>query len=173
MVYIKALLFFYNRTVEITHFVIPDDNAGSIKSISYAELEKKSNAIGILFKAMSNQNRSSNEYVYEAEVVDSSVIDEGLLRKVLIRAGRTLAQPALEAFEMVIDPSTPTQARVTMVAALTYLIMPMNLVPDLIPITGFSDDLVALTAVIGLWKSHITPEMRNKARQKLDKWMPL
>ena len=122
---------------------------------------------------MGNKDNTSNEYTYEAEVVDSSVIDEGLLRKVLARAGRTLAQPALEAFEMLIDPSTPTQVRMTMLAALTYLIMPMDLVPDLVPIAGFSDDLVALTAVISLWSSYITPEIRNKARRKLDRWFPL
>ena len=122
---------------------------------------------------MENRDRSSNEYTYETEVVDSSVIDEGLLRKVLVRAGRTIAQPALEAFEMVISASTPPQVRVTMLAALTYLLMPMDLVPDLIPVAGFSDDLVALTAVISLWNSYITTDIRNKARQKLDKWFPL
>ena len=122
---------------------------------------------------MNNNDRSSGEYIYEAEVVDSSVIDEGILRKVLIRAGRTIAQPALEAFEMVIDASTPTQVRVMMLAALTYLLMPMDLIPDLIPVAGFSDDLVALTTVISLWNSYITPGTRKKARQKLDKWFPL
>ena len=122
---------------------------------------------------MGNKDRSSNQYTYEAEVVDSTVIDEGLLRKVLVRAGRTIAQPALEAFELVISASTPPQVRVTMLAALTYLLMPMDLVPDLIPVAGFSDDLVALTAVISLWNSYITPEIRNKARQRLDKWLPL
>jgi len=122
---------------------------------------------------MDYKSSSSNEYTYEAEVIDSSVIDESLLRKVLVRAGRTIAQPALEAFEMVIDASTPTQVRVTMLAALTYLLMPMDLVPDFIPVAGFSDDLVALTAVISLWNSHITPEIRNRARQKLDRWFPL
>ena len=121
---------------------------------------------------MSEQYRSSNTTV-EAEVIDSSLIDEGLFRKVLIKAGRTIAQPALEAFEMLVDQSTPPQARMTMLAALTYLIMPIDLVPDLIPVAGFSDDLVALTAVISLWSRHITPAIRERANQKLDKWFPL
>ena len=116
---------------------------------------------------------SSSEKTVDAEVIDSSVIDEGLLRKVLIRAGRTIAQPALEAFEMVLDPLTPPQARLTMLAALTYLIMPMDLVPDFIPMAGFSDDLVALTAVISLWSHHITPAIRDRANKKLDRWLPL
>jgi len=124
-------------------------------------------------KAMNDTNKSSNEFSYEAEVIDSSVVDESLLEKVLLRAGRSIARPALEAFEMVIDASTPSQVRLTMLAALTYLLMPMDLVPDFMPVAGFSDDLVALTAVITLWNSHITPEIRNRARQKLDRWFPL
>ncbi len=121
---------------------------------------------------MADESTSANETV-DAEVLESSVVDEGVLRKVLLRAGRTIAQPALEAMEMILDSSTPPQARVTMLAALTYLIMPLDLVPDLIPVAGFSDDLVALTAVISLWSNHITPEIRAKARRKLDNWFPL
>ena len=116
---------------------------------------------------------NSQQTTVEAEVLDSSVIDEGLFRKVLIKAGRTIALPALEAFEMVLDVSTPIQARLTMLAALTYLIMPIDLIPDLIPVAGFSDDLVALTAVISLWSKHLTPAIRLRARNKLDQWLPL
>jgi len=50
--------------------------------------------------------RSGNDVV-EAEVIDSEVIDEGLLRRLLRRAGRALARPALEAMELVLDPGTP------------------------------------------------------------------
>ena len=118
-------------------------------------------------------HNNSNEKVYEAEVVDSSVIDEGLFRKVLIKAGRTIAKPALEAFEMILDPATPAQARVSLIGALTYLIMPIDLMPDFVPIAGFSDDLVALTAVISLWSQYMNPEIRLRARRKLDAWFPL
>ena len=109
----------------------------------------------------------------DATVVESSVIDQSLFQKVLRQAGRSLARPALEALEMLLDASTPAQARLTMLAALTYLIMPIDLVPDLIPVAGFSDDLVALTAVVGLWSNHMTPQIRDRARRKLDRWFPV
>ncbi|KGG15016.1 MULTISPECIES: YkvA family protein [unclassified Prochlorococcus] len=118
-------------------------------------------------------NNTEEQKVYDTEVIDSSVIDEGIFKKVLLRAGRTLAKPALEAFEMLLDTSTPPQARVSLIAALTYLIMPIDLMPDFIPVAGFSDDLVAITAVISLWSQHMTPEIRNRARRKLDTWFPL
>jgi len=116
---------------------------------------------------------NSNTKTVEAEVIDSSLIDETLLKRVLIKAGRSIALPALEAMEIMLDARTPPQVRVTMLAGLTYLLFPLDFIPDLIPIAGFSDDLVALTAVISMWKNHLTPEIKAKARKKLDKWMPL
>ena len=118
-------------------------------------------------------SRNSNKEVFEAEVLESSVIDEGVLKKVLRRAGRAIAQPALEGFELMMDNSTPPQVRISIMGALTYLIVPVDLIPDFIPASGFSDDLVALTAVISLWQHHITPEIKFRAKSKLDKWFPL
>tara|TARA_B100000700_G_C14903010_1_gene788297 strand:- start:594 stop:1007 length:414 start_codon:yes stop_codon:yes gene_type:complete len=117
--------------------------------------------------------KSYKQEVYEAEVIDSSVVDEGRLKKILLRAGRTLAKPAIEAFELMMDISTPYQVRFSLFTALTYLIMPMDLIPDFIPVAGFSDDLVAITAVISLWSNYMTNEIKTRARIKLDKWFPL
>ena len=117
--------------------------------------------------------KESNNPVYEAEVIDSSVVDEGLLKKVLTRAGRSIALPALEAFEILMDVSTPPQVKVSMLAALTYLIMPVDLLPDFVPVAGFSDDLVALTAVISLWSNHLTPQIKARALSKLNQIFPI
>ncbi len=118
-------------------------------------------------------SRDSNNKVFEAEVLDSSVIEESLLKKILLRAGRALAQPALEGYELLMDSSTPPKVRISIIGALTYLIIPVDLIPDFIPASGFSDDLVALTAVISLWQHHITPEMKFRAKCKLDEWFPI
>ena len=118
-------------------------------------------------------SRNSNKEVFEAEVLESSVINEGILKKILLRAGRVIAQPALEGFELIMDNSTPPKVRLSIMGALTYLIVPFDLIPDFIPASGFSDDLVALTAVISLWQHHITPEIKFRAKSKLDKWFPL
>ncbi len=106
-----------------------------------------------------------------SKAVDVTV-DAGLLRNLLKRSGRFLARPALEAMEMVLEPSTPHQARVTVLAALTYLLVPIDLIPDLLPVAGFSDDLVALTALLGLCRNHITPEIRQRAQRRLERWFP-
>ena len=108
----------------------------------------------------------------DAELIDSTVVDEHVFKRLLRRAGRTIAAPALEALEMMLDASTPAPARLTMMAALSYLLMPADLIPALLPVAGFSDDLVALTAMMGIWNQHITPEIRDRARRRLDRWFP-
>lgn len=100
-------------------------------------------------------------------------VDEALLLRLLRRAGRTIARPALECLELLIDPSTPHQVRLTVLAALTYLLLPLDLIPDFIPAAGFSDDLVALTALLGLCTRHLSPEIRARAQRRLDQWFPV
>ncbi|MCP9774996.1 YkvA family protein [Cyanobium sp. WAJ14-Wanaka] len=93
----------------------------------------------------------------EAEVLESKVVDEMLMIRVLRRAGRLVARPALECLELLLDPQTPATVKATVLAALTYLLMPMDGIPDFIPALGFSDDLVAMTALLGLCARHLTP----------------
>ena len=114
-----------------------------------------------------------NAEVIDAELLNSEVIDEPAFRQLLKGAGRSIARPALEALEMMLDPATPSQARLTLLAALTYLLVPTDLIPDLLPVAGFTDDLVAITAVLGLCRNHITPEIRQRAQRRLDQWFPI
>ena len=111
--------------------------------------------------------------IYDAEVIESSAVDSSLVLEILIKAGRTIAKPALEVLEMAIDPITPPQVRVSLIAALAYLIMPFDLFPDFMPLVGFSDDFVALTAVLNIWSRYLTPAIRKRAALKLDRLFPL
>ena len=103
---------------------------------------------------MNKTNTKKNEEVYDAEVLESSSYNENIFKKILTKAGRTIAKPALEVLEMAIDPFTPPQVRVSLMAALAYLIMPFDLFPDFMPLVGFSDDFVALTAVLSIWSKY-------------------
>ena len=121
---------------------------------------------------MNESYYKNKEKIYEAEVLDSSSLDENIIIKILIKAGRTIAKPALEVLEMALDPFTPPQVRISLMAALAYLIMPFDLFPDFMPLVGFSDDFVALTAVLGIWSKYMTPSIRTRAERKLNKLFP-
>ena len=64
---------------------------------------------------MINNSYKSNQKIYEAEVIESSTIDSNIVLKILIKAGRSIARPALEVLEMAIDPLTPTNARISLI----------------------------------------------------------
>jgi uncharacterized membrane protein YkvA (DUF1232 family) len=117
-------------------------------------------------------SQSVESQVLEGEVLESTVVDESLLLKLLRRAGRTLARPALECLELLLDDDTPAPAKFTVLAALTYLLVPLDLIPDFIPVAGFSDDLVALTALLGICGRHRTEAIRLRAQRRLDRWFP-
>ena len=122
---------------------------------------------------MNDSYYKNKEKIYDAEVLESSSLDENIIIKILIRAGRTIAKPALEVLEMALDPFTPTQVRVSLMAALAYLIMPFDLFPDFMPLVGYSDDFVALTAVLSIWSRYMTPSIRARAERKLNKLFPI
>ena len=121
---------------------------------------------------MIKNSYKSNQKIYEAEVIESSTIDSNIILKILIKAGRSIAKPALEILEMAIDPLTPTNVRISLIASLAYLIMPLDLLPDFMPVIGFSDDFVALTAILSIWSKYMTPSIRIRAEKKLNKLFP-
>ena len=121
---------------------------------------------------MIKNSYKTNQNIYEAEVIESSTIDSNIILKILIKAGRSIAKPALEVLEMAIDPLTPTNVRISLIASLAYLIMPLDLLPDFMPVIGFSDDFVALTAVLSIWSKYMTPAIRMRAEEKLNKLFP-
>ena len=121
---------------------------------------------------MRENYRYNKEKIYDAEVLESSAVEENIIIKILIKAGRTIAKPSLEVLEMAIDPLTPSQVRISLMAALAYLIMPFDLFPDFMPLVGFIDDFVALTAVLSIWSKYMTPSIRTRAERKLNKLFP-
>lgn len=51
---------------------------------------------------------------------------------------------------LVRDRAVPTRVRVLLVALLGYLLMPVDLVPDFIPVIGYADDAVVVALAIRL-----------------------
>jgi uncharacterized membrane protein YkvA (DUF1232 family) len=87
----------------------------------------------------------------------------------LKQAGRKLpfAEEAVAAFYCATDPRTPATARALLFAALAYFIAPIDLVPDILAVIGFGDDMAVLMSVFAILKTNITDEHRAKAREAL------
>ena len=58
------------------------------------------------------------------------------------------------------DPRTPVGLKGMLAAALAYVVVPVDLVPDAIPIIGHADDLTVLLLVLDLFLNNAPAEVR-------------
>ncbi len=85
-------------------------------------------------------------------------------------AGRELIEKALCLYYAAQRPETPLWAKTVVYSALGYFILPMDLIPDLTPAVGFSDDLGALGLAFATIAAYIDNDVKNKAAEKLKEW---
>ena len=105
----------------------------------------------------------------EAEAERETFVRGGFWTKFRAVARRIpFAESAVAAFYCAIDPKTPARVRYTIMGALAYFILPIDGIPDILPLMGFTDDAAVLALALKLVGSHITPEHRAKARAVLD-----
>ncbi|MBK9013418.1 MAG: DUF1232 domain-containing protein [Saprospiraceae bacterium] len=65
---------------------------------------------------------------------------------------------------------TPIWAKRIILGVLGYFISPIDLLPDLSPIIGYTDDLGVLSFGLVTIAAYVNDEVRIKARQKLRGW---
>ena len=78
------------------------------------------------------------------------------------------AEDLLAAYYCAFDRETPRHVQLALLGALAYFILPFDFMPDMLPILGFTDDAAVLATAIKLVSSHIRPEHRALAKEKLD-----
>jgi uncharacterized membrane protein YkvA (DUF1232 family) len=66
--------------------------------------------------------------------------------------------------------TAPTWAKGLIIGALGYFIYPLDVIPDAIPVTGFTDDLAIIVSVMSLIASHIPSEAKQRASEKVKEW---
>ena len=87
------------------------------------------------------------------------------LRGVIARI--PFAEDLLAAYYCAFDRATPLHVKATLVGAIAYFILPMDAIPDVLPVIGFTDDAAVLATALRLVASHVTDEHRAMAREKL------
>ena len=99
---------------------------------------------------------------------DHARVEHGFWRKFKAAARQIpFAEDALAAYFCAFDPATPTRVRAVLFAALAYFIVPTDVIPDFVPLLGFTDDAAALAMALQLVASHMRPEHRKAARNAL------
>jgi Uncharacterized conserved protein len=86
------------------------------------------------------------------------------------KAGITTIYAALLLYYTLKKPLTPGWAKTTIIGALGYLISPLDAIPDVTPIVGYSDDLGALALALVAVSMFIDDEVKQNAKAKLREW---
>ena len=84
-----------------------------------------------------------------------------------VAARLPFAEDLLAAYYCAFDQATPLQVKATLVGALAYFVLPIDFLPDLLPLIGFTDDAAVLLAAVRLVAGNIRPEHRGAARAAL------
>jgi uncharacterized membrane protein YkvA (DUF1232 family) len=77
------------------------------------------------------------------------------------------AEDLLAAYYCAFDRATPRHVQLTLIGAIAYFVLPVDAIPDMLPVLGFTDDAAVLAAALKLVSDHIRPAHRDAARDKL------
>ena len=86
--------------------------------------------------------------------------------KVRETSGEKTVYYSLLLFYTAKSPAVPKSSKMIIVGALSYLIFPVDLIPDFIPAVGLADDASVIAAAVYKVASHIDDDIKNKAKQK-------
>ncbi|RNM19035.1 DUF1232 domain-containing protein, partial [Dickeya undicola] len=67
-------------------------------------------------------------------------------------------------------PDTPIWAKTTIYASLAYFVLPIDAIPDAIPVVGYTDDLAVLATALATVSMYIDEKVKQLAAQKISDW---
>lgn len=101
---------------------------------------------------------------YSTDFSDSKLWEK--LRRVFKRIGEELLFNVLLLYYVMESDDVPLKDKALIVGALGYFICPIDFIPDVIPVAGYTDDLAAILAVVQTVSAYATPEIVAKANSK-------
>ena len=92
------------------------------------------------------------------------------ISRIAKRAGAKLVYAALILYYTLQSDKVSTKDKAIIIGALGYMISPIDVIPDAIPIAGLTDDLAVLIYVLKKFWVDVNPEIKERAKKKLDNW---
>ena len=104
---------------------------------------------------------------YEQHYNDSSFLDKITKYGKLI--GINALYKAVQLWFVLQKPDVPASTKAVIMGALGYLIAPLDFLPDLMPLLGYTDDFVAITFALIKVQGYIDEEVERKSNNLLAK----
>lgn len=115
---------------------------------------------------MEDKHLTSKDLVqYQEHYSENAFWDK--IRRIASKAGAKVVYYALVLFYTLTDPATPLKYKTVIAGALGYLILPVDIIPDILPFAGLADDWAALIAAVSYVIGAISEENKEKAKVKV------
>ena len=89
------------------------------------------------------------------------------------KASRAAARPVLLLYYVLKSPEMPKSDKLLIISALSYLILPIDLISaKRLPIIGWIDEVLSITYAYQKVRKYITPEIKAEVENLLNKWFP-
>lgn len=114
-----------------------------------------------------------NEKLNDIDKYKVSYSEENLLYKIkrfARKAGLNTIYYVLILYNLLKSDKISISEKAIIIAALGYFISPLDMVPDLMPGIGFTDDAAILMMVIKQIYSHIDESVKQDAKNQLKEW---
>ena len=92
------------------------------------------------------------------------------ISRIAKRAGSKLVYAALILYYTLQSDRVSKTDKAIIIGALGYMISPLDVIPDAIPIAGLTDDFAVLMYVLKKVWTDIDPAIIEQAKEKLSKW---
>ena len=92
------------------------------------------------------------------------------ISRIAKRAGAKLVYASLILYYTLQSDKVSVKDKAIIIGALGYLISPLDVIPDAIPIAGLGDDLAVLIYVLNKVWGDGSEDIKEKAKSKLSKW---
>ena len=109
-----------------------------------------------------------NLNAYEHSYSDESFWEK--VGKIALQAGRKVIRVALLLYYVLQDDNVPMTKKSLIIGGLVYFISPIDVIPDAVPVVGWTDDFAVLYGVYKVVAEYVTPEMEQRADEQLRKW---
>lgn len=95
------------------------------------------------------------------------------IKKIGKRAGLLPICYALALYYVLIKDKTPYSDKTMIIATLGYFILPMDIIPDFLLPSGYTDDLGLLVITLKKVRDNIDDEVIKNIHQALNKWFDI
>ncbi|KOR30747.1 hypothetical protein TI04_04315 [Achromatium sp. WMS2] len=108
-----------------------------------------------------------------SDIYNKHYSDDGFwqtIKRFAKKAGASVLRIAFQLYYLARSPATPLWVKTVAFGALGYFILPIDVIPDVLPGVGFTDDVSVMTTALLTVGQYVTDEIKSIANTKVYEW---